>query len=90
MTVGALALREYGSPDSQPNHHKDSTPNSSWMWPTHHTALAKVVVAPIVNAVIAAAAIKTKIGSFLAIVFMLIPGTEITFIRDLFNFIVTL
>jgi hypothetical protein len=32
-----------------------------------------VVVAPIVNAVVEAAAIKIKIDSFLAIVFMLTP-----------------
>jgi len=35
---GDFSSSQYGSPDSQPNHHKDSTPNSSWMWPTHHTA----------------------------------------------------
>jgi hypothetical protein len=23
---------------SHSDHHKYSTPNSSWMWPTHHTA----------------------------------------------------
>ena len=35
---GDFSSSQYGSPDSQPNHHKDSTPNSSWMWPIHHTA----------------------------------------------------
>ena len=35
---GGFSSTQYGSPDSQPYHHKDSTPDSSWMWPTHHTA----------------------------------------------------
>jgi hypothetical protein len=34
---GGFSSTQYGSPDSQSHHHKDSTPNSSWMWPTHHT-----------------------------------------------------
>ncbi len=29
---------QYRSSDSHSHHHKDSNPNSSWMWPTHHTA----------------------------------------------------
>jgi hypothetical protein len=34
---GGFSSTQYGSPDSHSHHHKDSTPNSSWMWPTHHT-----------------------------------------------------
>jgi hypothetical protein len=34
---GAFNSAQYGSSDSHPHQHKDSTPNSSWMWPTHHT-----------------------------------------------------
>jgi hypothetical protein len=35
---GGFSSTQYGSSDSHPHNHKDSTPNSSWMWPTHHTA----------------------------------------------------
>jgi hypothetical protein len=34
---GAFNSAQYGSSDSHPHHQKDSAPNSSWMWPTHHT-----------------------------------------------------
>jgi len=33
---GGFSSTQYGS-DSHPHHDKDSTPNSSWMWPTHHS-----------------------------------------------------
>ncbi|MGA9154088.1 MAG: hypothetical protein WBZ36_26195 [Candidatus Nitrosopolaris sp.] len=35
---GGFNFAQYQSSDSHSHHHKDSTaPNSSWMWPTHHT-----------------------------------------------------
>jgi hypothetical protein len=34
---GGFNSAQYESSDSHSHHHKDSTPNSSWMWPTHHT-----------------------------------------------------
>ena len=44
----------------------------SWMWCVWVLETTKVVVAPIANAVVAAA-IKTKIDNFLTLVFMLTP-----------------
>jgi hypothetical protein len=33
-----LNSAQYGSSDSHSRHHQNSTPNSSWMWPTQHSA----------------------------------------------------
>jgi hypothetical protein len=35
---GGFNSAKYGLSDSHSHHHKHSTPNSSWLWPTHHTA----------------------------------------------------
>jgi len=35
---GDFSSAQYGSSGSQSHHHPNSTPNSSWMWPTHHSA----------------------------------------------------
>jgi hypothetical protein len=35
---GGFSSAQYGSSGSHSHHHPNSTPNSSWMWPTHHSA----------------------------------------------------
>ncbi|MGA9149298.1 MAG: hypothetical protein WBZ36_01870, partial [Candidatus Nitrosopolaris sp.] len=35
---GGFSSAQYGSSGSHSHHHLNSTPNSSWMWPTHHSA----------------------------------------------------
>jgi hypothetical protein len=35
---GGFSSAQYGSSGSHSHHHQNSAPNSSWMWPTHHSA----------------------------------------------------
>jgi hypothetical protein len=35
---GDFSSAQYGSSGSHSHHHQDSAANSSWMWPTHHSA----------------------------------------------------
>ena len=35
---GGFNSAQYGSSGSHSHHHQNSAPNSSWMWPTHHSA----------------------------------------------------